>query len=103
MKHAEVFRQMALDRGRRLRRLSFSRLAEMTNEATEEVTLGGRKGKFSVIVETCEDGRLRVVVQGYLRFWSWLPKFESVALDGFYKHPDGSVTEMPDAEFYGYD
>jgi hypothetical protein len=103
MNCAEVFLQMALDRGRQLRQLPFSRLAEMTNEASEKVTLGGRKGTFSVIVEPCEDGRLLVVVQGFLRWWSWLPKLESVALDGFFKHPDGSITEMQDSDFYGYD
>jgi hypothetical protein len=25
------------------------------------------------------------------------------ALDGFYKHPDGTVTAMPDEEFYEFD
>jgi hypothetical protein len=56
---------------------------------------------LSVIVEPCEDGRLRIVVQGFLA-GLWLG-FKDVALDGFYKHPDGSITEMRDADFYGYD
>jgi hypothetical protein len=87
---------------RELRVLPFSRLAQMTSEPSEEVALGTRKGAFSVIVEPREDGTLRVVVQGFLK-WSWLPGAKSVALDGFYKHPDGSVTGMRDSDFYGYD
>ena len=102
MNQAKVFRQMALDRGRQLRALSYSRLAEMTNEPTEEVTLGNRKGTFSIIVEqACKDGPIKVVVQGFLRS-SWLPRFSSVALDGFYMRPDGSITGMQDFEFYDY-
>ena len=103
MEPSEVFLQMVLDRGARLRRLSFSRLSEMTNEPTEEVVVNGRKGNFSTIVEPCEDGRLLIVVQGFLRFWSWLPKFENVAVDGFYKHPDDSVTELSTDELLSYD
>jgi hypothetical protein len=40
-------------------------------------------------------------VQGFLN--SWLPGVRNAALDGFYKHPDGSLTEMQDSEFQGYD
>jgi hypothetical protein len=101
MKEAQLFRQMAIDRGRQLRVLPFSSLTGIAGEPSEEVILGTRKGTFSVIVEPCEDGRLKVVVQGFLE-WKWLG-FKDVALDGFYKHPDGSITEMRDSEFYGYD
>jgi hypothetical protein len=100
MKEAQVFRQMAMDRGRQLRALPFSSLTGIAGEPSEEVILGTRRGTFSVIVEPCEDGRLKIVVQGFLE-GRWLVK--DVALDGFYKHPDGSITEMRDSEFYGYD
>src|SRR5260370_42248573 len=101
MNKAQLFRQMAMDRGRRLRDLPFSRLAEMTGEPSEEVTFGARQGTVSVIVERWDDARLRVVVQGFLK-WSWLP-VKSVALYGFYKQSGGSITEMRDAELYGHD
>jgi hypothetical protein len=101
MNEAQVFRQMAVDRGRQLRALPFLILSKMAGEPSEEVILGTRKGTLSVIVEPCEDGRLRIVVQGFLA-GLWLG-FKDVALDGFYKHPDGSITEMRDADFYGYD
>ena len=93
---------MVLDRARQLRALPFSRLTEVSSEPAEEVTLGARRGAFSVIVETCEDGRLKVIVQGFLKS-SWLPGWSAVALDGFYKSPDGSITEMSGSEFHGYD
>jgi len=64
------------------------------------VKLGARIGTISIIVETCEDGGARVVVQGFLKF-SWF-QGASVSLDGFYKRPDGSVAEMTDGEFQYY-
>ncbi len=96
-----MFRQMAMDKGRQLRALPFSSLTGIAGEPGEEVILGTRKGTFSVIVEPCEDGRLKIVVQGFLE-GRWLG-FKDVALDGFYKHPDGSITEMRNSEFYEYD
>ncbi len=33
----------------------------------------------------------------------WIPIIKHVALHGFYKHPDGSITEMQEVEFYDYD
>lgn len=67
----------------------------------EVVLVDGRRGDLSLIVETCDNGKLKIIVQGFLG--SWFPKMKHVELDGFYKHPDGSITEMQDAEFYGYD
>jgi hypothetical protein len=47
------------------------------------------------------DGTLRIVVQGFMKARFFPGKH--VALDGFYKHPDGSVTPMPVEEFYDFD
>jgi len=91
---------MANERGRKLRGLSYEGLRFMGNEPVEHVEVGKRSGWFSIIVEACDDGRLKVVVQGFLDSgWGW----KHVGLDGFYKHPDGSVTAMQAKEFYEYD
>lgn len=45
--------------------------------------------------------RSRVVVQGFIKA-RFIPG-KHVALDGFYKHADGSVSAMPDEELYEFD
>ena len=47
------------------------------------------------------DGNLRVVIQGFMKA-RFVPG-KHVALDGFYKHRDGTVTPMPNEEFYEFD
>jgi hypothetical protein len=42
-----------------------------------------------------------VVIQGFMKA-RFIPG-KHVALDGFYKHPDGTVSTMPNEEFYEFD
>ena len=52
-------------------------------------------------MQSLPSGSLRVVIQGFMdaRF---IPG-KHVAIDGFYKLPDGAVAQMPDKEFYEFD
>jgi hypothetical protein len=52
-------------------------------------------------VQSKPDGTLRVVIQGFMKA-RFIPG-KHVALDGFYKHPDGTVSKMPNKEFYEFD
>ncbi len=63
--------------------------------------IDSRPATISVIVQPREDGSVRVVIQGFIksRFLPW----KDVAIDGFYKYPDGTVTPMSADEFYDYD
>ncbi|MBL0156962.1 MAG: hypothetical protein IPP47_07660 [Bryobacterales bacterium] len=100
---AETFTGMVEERGRILRALPYDQLARLADEPTMEVVVGNRKGQVGVVVEQCEGDQLKVVVQGFINAFERLPMFKGVALHGFYKHRDGTVTEMGNEEFYGYD
>ena len=88
--------RLADERCASLSKLTF---AELIGHAAdpETVKLGGRTGGLSTRVEQRDNGALRVVVQGLLRF-KWIPFMNSVAVQGFYKHPDGSISPIPDDE-----
>lgn len=74
---------------------------ELRSEPTENVSINSRPATISIIVQPRADGSLRVVVQGFMKS-RWLP-WKDVAVDGFYKHPDGTVTSMTKEEFYEFD
>ena len=95
------FREIVKERGDRLRNESFEHLRQLAEAPTENVVVDSRLATISIIVQACEDGRLRVVVQGFMkgRFLPW----KDVALDGFYKHPNGTVSAMKEKEFYDFD
>ena len=95
------FREMVKSRGQNLRSRSFSDLQALGRPPTERVSIGSRTGTISIIVEPEVDGSVRVVVQGFMK--TLLRIGSHVALDGFYKHPDGRVTPMAEHEFHGYD
>jgi hypothetical protein len=95
------FRKVVEERGARLRGLSFGELQRAADTPTEKLTVDSRAATISVIVESCDGDKLRVVVQGFMKA-RFLPG-KHVALDGFYKHRDGTVSPMRDDEFYGYD
>jgi hypothetical protein len=61
-----------------------------------------RSATIGIIVESKPDGALRVVIQGFMK-WRFVPFGKHVTLDGFYKHPDGTVSSMPNDEFYEFD
>ena len=95
------FRQLVQLRGQELRSRRFDQLVGFPTSESEEVAVGSRSGRITVNVEPQPDGKLRVVVQGFMK--TRIHIGSHVALDGFYKHPDGMVSPMADDEFYGYD
>jgi len=95
------FRKIVEERGARLRELTFGEFQQAANTPTEGLTVDSRAATISVIVESCEGEKLRVVVQGFMKA-RFIPG-DHVALDGFYKHRDGTVSAMRDEEFYDYD
>ena len=101
MKRTRTFHQMVRERGQKLRHLTYERLIIMKNESAEHVNVGTRKGTIATFCEIRDGERVAVVLRGNLD--TWLPGIKSVARDGFYKHRDGSVTDMPDDELYDYD
>jgi hypothetical protein len=100
-KSLATFRKIVDERGERLRRFTFADLRRLTAEPIEHITVESRPATISIIVQDIPDGSLRVVVQGFMKARFFLGSH--VALDGFYKHSDESVTSMPDKEFYEFD
>jgi hypothetical protein len=98
-KSLATFRHIVDERGERLRKLTFECLKQLS-PPTEHITVESRPATISIIVQPKPDGSLRVVVQGFMKA-RFVPG-EHVALDGFYKHPDGTVTPMPANEFYEF-
>ncbi|MGI9101234.1 MAG: hypothetical protein ACR2IF_02205 [Terriglobales bacterium] len=98
-KSLAAFQNIVNERGERLRKLSFTELNSAAF-STEHIEVESRPATIDVIVQPRPDGSVRVVLQGFLKA-RLLGKH--VALDGFYKHPDGSVSAMPDREFYEFD
>ena len=100
-----TFRTIVEKRGAELRTLSFEELEKLikplTDSPEEQLTVESRPATIGIIVQPRPGGALRVVVQGFMnvRFISG----SHVALDGFYKYPDGTVTQMPSDEFYEFD
>jgi hypothetical protein len=97
-----TFRKIVNQRGDQLRKLPFENLKRLTAEHPEHLTVESRPATISIIVQPQPNGGLRVVIQGFMdtRF---LKLGKHVALDGFYKYPDGSTAEMPNEEFYEFD
>jgi len=96
-----AFQQKVRERGQALRQLAYDRLATMNNEASEHVIVGTRTGTIATFCQVCDAERVAVVLRGHLD--TWLPGIKNVARDGFYKHRNGSITDMPDDELYAYD
>jgi hypothetical protein len=99
-KSLAAFRQIVDERGQRLRQLTFEGLKQLRAEP-ERITVESRPATISIIVQPKLDGSLRVVIQGFMKVRFGPGKH--VALDGFYKHPNGTVTTMPANEFYEFD
>ncbi len=60
-----------------------------------------RKATIGNIVRHPPSGGIQVVLQGFLEHR--LMPGKSVALDGFYKYPDETVSEMKAEEFWEFD
>lgn len=101
LRAVKEFRGIVNARGERLRRLSIDELLEVSDLPIEHLTVRSRSATIGIILEPQPNGSMRVVVQGFMNHR--LFPSASVALDGFFKHPDGSVSPMPHHEFYWYD
>jgi hypothetical protein len=95
------FQKIVDERGERLRGTSIEDLKQLTNQSDEQITVGSRPATISVLVQPKPDGSVRVVLQGFMKAL-FLPG-KHVAINGFYKHPDGTVTPMSSSELYDYD
>ena len=100
-KSLAAFRMIVKDRGDQLRGLIFDRLKGLTAEPVEHFVFDSRQSTIGIFVRSKLDGSLQVVVQGFMKARIFPGKH--VALDGFYKHPDGTVTSIPHEEFYEFD
>jgi len=90
------FQRLADERSAKLSTLTFADLVGHGADP-ETVKVGGRTGSLTTHVEHRQNGTLRVVVHGLLRS-KWIPFMNSVAVQGFYKHPDGTISAIPDDE-----
>jgi len=100
-KSLATFRKIIDERGEQLRKLTQEELKKLGAEPPEQLIFDSRPTTIGIIVQSKPDGNLRVVIQGFMKA-RFVPG-KHVALDGFYKHPDGTVTPMPDEEFYEFD
>jgi hypothetical protein len=92
---------MVKERGARLRQLPFAELKQLTDQPAEHVMVESRKATIGNIVLPLPSGGIQVVLQGFLEHR--LMPGKSVALDGFYKYPDETVSEMKAEEFWEFD
>ncbi|HTC46099.1 MAG TPA: hypothetical protein VK722_02160 [Candidatus Aquilonibacter sp.] len=90
------------ERGQRLRLLDFNEIARMADAPVEQLSVQSRPSTIGIFVERQANGNLLVVLQGFMKA-RYVPFVKHVALDGFYKHPDNSITPLPPEEFYRFD
>ena len=95
-----TLRKIVCERGERLRKLAFADLQQLTDEPVEHITVESRATKIATIVQMVPNDGLRVVIQGFMKA-RFIPG-EHVALDGFYKYADGTMSAMPNEEFYEF-
>ena len=95
-----AFRKFVNERCDQLRAATYEDLTRLETKPTERFTFDSRPATLKIFVQPRPEGRLRVVVQGFMK-GRFVPG-RHVALDGFYKHADGSATPMPDEEFYEF-
>lgn len=100
-KSLAAFREIVNERGERLRTLSAEELKKLASEPPERLFVESRPATIGIIVQSKPDGVLRVVIKGFMKA-RFIPG-RHVALDGFYKHADGTVSSMPNEEFCEFD
>jgi len=100
-KSLATFRKIIDERGEQLGKLTQEELKKLSAEPPEQLIFDSRPATIGIIVQSKPDGNLRVVIQGFMKA-RFVPG-KHVALYGFYKHPDGTVSLMPDEEFYEFD
>ena len=98
-KALSTFRDIVNERGARLRELPLEELVRLGEAPIEHLSVESRPATIAIIVEPLPTGAIRVVVQGFMK-----AKLvgQNVALDGFYKCPDGTVAPMPKEDFYEF-
>ena len=97
-----TFRDLVNARGFNLRDLSYQEIEQLSDSPIEELVVDSRPATIATIVQPMPDASLRVVLQGFMNA-KLFPVLKHVALDGFYKYPDGTVKPMLDDEFYDFD
>jgi hypothetical protein len=99
-KALSTFRDIVNERGGRLRKLPFEELARLGETPIEHLSVESRPATIRIIVQPLPGGGIRVIVQGFMK-----AKLlgQNVALHGFCKYPDGTVTPMSNEEFYEFD
>lgn len=100
-KSLATFRKIVEERGKALRLLTLDQLTKLASEPAETLTVDSHQATIGIIVQPRPDGCRRVVIQGFMKA-RFVPG-KHVALDGFYKHPDGTISAMPDEECYEFD
>jgi len=100
-KSLATFRKIVEERGEELRKLTQEELKKLGARSTEQLTVESRPATIGIIVQPIPDGSLRVVIQGFMKA-RFLPG-KHVALDGFYKNANGTISAMPNEEFYEFD
>jgi hypothetical protein len=100
-KSLATLRKAVNERGEQVRKLTQEELRKLAAEPPEQLVVDSRQATIGIIVQSRPDSSLRVVIQGFMKA-RFIPG-KHVALDGFYKHADGTVSTMPDEEFYEFD
>ena len=100
-KSLATFRKIVDERGEKLRRMTQEELKRLADGPREQLIVDSRPATIGIIVQPKSNEVLRVVIQGFMKA-RFIPG-KHVALDGFYKHADGTVSAMPDEEFYEFD
>lgn len=93
---------MVNKRGQKLRTLNLHELELLANSPVEHLRIESRPAAIALIVEQKAGGELLVVLQGFIKA-RLVPFVKHVALDGFYKHLDGSVTPLSDEDTTRFD
>ena len=96
-KSLATFRKIVDERGERLRKLALEEIKKLAAKPPEQLTVESRPATIAIIVQLKPDGSHLVVIQGFMKA-RFMPG-KHVALDGFYKHPNGAVTAMSDEDF----
>jgi len=91
---------MVEQRGSRLRRFSFAELKGLADEPLEHVVVESREATIGTMVLPSPGGGIQVVIQGFMKHRFMLG--QSVAIDGFHKYPDDTVSEMKAEEFWKF-
>lgn len=96
------FRDIVNSRGNAIRGLSYHEIESLADSPVENLVIDSKPATIATIVQRMPDSSLRVVLQGFMNA-RLFPALKHVALDGFYKYPDGAVKPMSDDEFYDFD